>query len=128
MSAAANATAPHAVRPSAAKYDSAQRELKVKVYQAADVLEIELAGYVALGGLLAHFVPAVVTDPADRQRRPEREGKALELLRRRGVQVDSASLYERVLRVTDFVSGMTDRHALGTFRRLKGIAIPGRIA
>jgi dGTP triphosphohydrolase len=30
--------------------------------------------------------------------------------------------------VTDFVSGMTDRAALGTYRRLKGIAIPGRIA
>jgi dGTP triphosphohydrolase len=29
--------------------------------------------------------------------------------------------------VTDYVSGMTDRHALATYRRLKGIAIPGRI-
>jgi dGTPase len=39
--------------------------------------------------------------------------------------VDSASLYERLLRVTDFVSGMTDRHALATYRQLEGIAIPG---
>jgi dGTP triphosphohydrolase len=29
--------------------------------------------------------------------------------------------------VTDYVSGMTDRHALDSYRRLKGIAIPGRI-
>jgi dGTP triphosphohydrolase len=45
-----------------------------------------------------------------------------------GVAVDSGTLYERILRVTDFVSGMTDRAALGTYRRLEGIAIPGRIA
>ena len=39
-----------------------------------------------------------------------------------------ADLYTRIIRVTDFVSGMTDRHALATYRRVKGIAIPGRIA
>jgi hypothetical protein len=41
--------------------------------------------------------------------------------------IDGTSLYSRILRVTDYASGMTDRHALATYRRLKGIAIPGRI-
>jgi dGTPase len=95
-------------------------------YRAPEVIEIELAGYEALGGLLEHFVPAALMDPARRKERPEREQKAFELLRGRGVDLESPSLYERLLRVTDFVSGMTDRHALATYRRLKGIAIPGR--
>ena len=94
---------------------------------AADVIEIELAGYEALGGLLEHFIPAVVPDEASREGRPGREKKALELLRQRGVRIDEPSRYSRILRVTDYVSGMTDRHALATYRRLKGIAIPGRI-
>ena len=29
--------------------------------------------------------------------------------------------YEGLLRVTDYVSGMTDSYALATFRRLKGL-------
>jgi dGTPase len=96
-------------------------------YKAAEVIEIELAGYEALGGLLGHFIPAVVPDPAASAGTPERQQKALELLRQRSVRVDEESRYRRILRVTDYVSGMTDRHALATYRRLKGIAIPGRI-
>jgi dGTP triphosphohydrolase len=29
--------------------------------------------------------------------------------------------YERLLRVTDFVAGMTDRYAVDTHRRLRGM-------
>jgi hypothetical protein len=49
------------------------------------------------------------------------------LLVGRGVKLTGGSAYERILRVTDYVSGMTDRHALATFRRLTGITIPGRL-
>jgi dGTPase len=114
--------------PSHAELKNLTELAKRKCYAAPDVLEIELAGYEALGGMLEHFVHAVITRPEGREAQSQREARALELLRRRGVNVDSASLYERVLRVVDFVSGMTDRHALGTYRRLKGIAIPGRVS
>jgi dGTPase len=33
------------------------------------------------------------------------------------------SRYEALLRVTDFVSGMTDRYALDLYRKLKGISV-----
>lgn len=94
-------------------------------YQAPDVLEIELAGYRALGGLLATFVPAAASDDGS-GKAPLPLQKALALLQGRGVQTKDLSLYERILRATDYVSGMTDRHALATFRRITGIAIPGR--
>jgi dGTPase len=112
--------------PSKTELKALKELARVKCYEAPEVIEIELAGYEALGGLLEHFIPAVVAEPSDRAARPEREKKALQLLEGRGVDVGSSSLYERLLRVTDFVSGMTDRHALATYRRLKGIAIPGR--
>ena len=113
--------------PSHAELEALKGLAKQRCYGVAEVLEIELAGYEALGGLLEHFVPAVIPDPSDRKQQAGRDRKSLELLRHHGVDVDASTLYERVLRVTDFVSGMTDRGALGTYRRLKGIAIPGRI-
>lgn len=115
------------VIPSHVELDALKKLARKQCYRAADVIEIELAGYEALGGLLEHFIPAVVPGNDARKARPEREQKALELLRQRGVHVDEPSQYSRILRVTDYVSGMTDRHALATYRRLKGIAIPGRI-
>jgi dGTPase len=113
--------------PSRAELKALKTLASEKCYRAGEVLEIELAGYEALGGLLGHFVPAVVAEATARAGRPEREQKALDLLRQRTVFVDGTSPYGRILRVTDYVSGMTDRHALATYRRLKGIAIPGRV-
>lgn len=92
-------------------------------YRAPEVIEIELAGYRALGGLLSTFVPAAAADtPASPM-----VDKTRALLVGRGVKLTGGSAYERILRVTDYVSGMTDRHALATFRRLTGITIPGRL-
>jgi dGTPase len=33
--------------------------------------------------------------------------------------------YERLMRMLDFVSGMTDSYAVALYRRVKGIALPG---
>jgi dGTPase len=34
-------------------------------------------------------------------------------------------LYLRLLRIIDFVSGMTDSFAVSLFRKIKGISLPG---
>jgi len=36
---------------------------------------------------------------------------------------DSDSNYQKIMRVVDFIAGMTDRYALGIYRQLKGIAV-----
>ncbi len=95
-------------------------------YNAPGVLEIELAGYEALAGLLGHFVPAMA---ADHERElTKREQIARELFLQRGTMIGVRDIYDRILRVTDYVSGMTDRYALSMFRRIQGIAVPGRIS
>lgn len=107
----------------AAKLQALQALAFETCYRAPEVIEIELAGYRALGGLLSTFVPAAAADtPASPV-----IGKTRALLAGRGVKLTGGSAYERILRVTDYVSGMTDRHALATFRRLTGITIPGRL-
>lgn len=85
-------------------------------YQARDVVEIELAGYEVLSALLDDFVPAVLAEaPTLRQR------KLLGLLPT--TPSTDASPYERLLVVTDHLSGMTDRYAISTFRKLRGITL-----
>lgn len=100
---------------------------KTYCYQAEQVLQIELAGYEALGGLLEFFVRALITESDARGRRPPHQEHFVKFLSAQGVQLAGKSRYHQLLSITDYVSGMTDRHALGTFRRLKGIAIPGRL-
>lgn len=91
-------------------------------YEAVDVLEIELAGYQVLGGMLECFVPAVLRSATERT---PRERRAQTLLSRNGA-LDGVTDYEKILRVTDHVSGMTDRYALSTYHKLSGISLPSR--
>lgn len=87
-------------------------------YRARDVVEIELAGYEVLSALLEAFVPAVLSE------RPSlRERKLLDLLP--DPIPAEAEPYERLLRVTDHLSGMTDRYAISTYRKLHGISLRG---
>lgn len=108
--------------PDAARLQALKDLALATCYRSPEVIEIELAGYRALGGLLSTFVPAVATD--DPSPIP---AKTRALLAGRGIKLTGTTAYERILRVTDHVSGMTDRHALATFRRLTGITIPGRM-
>jgi len=90
---------------------------KANCYRAAQVLELEIAGSTAIKALLKHFVDAVVVanDNAG-------DSRALRLLKARHVVLEpAANQYERILRITDYVSGMTDRYVLDTYRRLAGI-------
>ncbi len=90
-------------------------------YSERSVLEIELAGYEVLSFLLDEFVPAArAGSQADRKNR-----MVLGLLPE--PLPEDAPLYERLLRITDYLSGMTDAFAVSLFRRLRGINLPSRV-
>lgn len=101
--------------PSAADLKDVTRFTLETCYRARDVVEIELAGYEVLSALLEDFVPAVLEKKSLRQR------KLLDLLP--DPIPEDATPYERILRVTDHLSGMTDRYAISTFRKLRGITL-----
>ena len=109
------------VIPSASDLEKLQELAQDKCYKATTVLEIELAGYEALGGLLSSFVVAAMNERPSR-----RDEKLVALMEQRAGRKSYSSRYQRLLRVTDYISGMTDRYALSLFRRISGISVPGR--
>ena len=110
-------------------------------YESERVLQIESAGFKTLGGLLDMFASAVVTDSPNREQKKLRQLLPLELFQRpehvraegkepesRDEAIQAAlarlSMYQRLLCVTDYISGMTDGFAVELFQRLSGIKLP----
>jgi dGTPase len=86
------------------------------IYNDKAVVEIELAGYNVIGGLLEEFFEAIIS--------PEKK-KSRKLLALVPPQFDikNESFYEKTLAIVDFISGMTDLFAIDLFRKLKGISV-----
>ncbi len=88
-------------------------------YNAPEVCQILLAGYKVIGDFLDRFVPAVLGNGESRLHR-----QTLKLL---PSEIDpSASDYEKILLVTDYIAGMTDSYAMTLYRSLNGISPPGQ--
>lgn len=102
-----------------------------QVYKSRQVLEIEAAGFEVVGGLLDCCIGAV-NHQYEKIQNPERvyhqSGKILELIPEVFIGTDkkpSSDLYERLMKICEFVAGMTDRSAISLYRKLKGIQLPG---
>lgn len=106
-------------------------------YESERVLQIESAGFKTLGGLLDMFASAVVTDKPNREERKLRQLLPMESFQRpefadadrekppeRDAAIRRLSKYQRLLCVTDYISGMTDGFAVELFQRLSGIKLP----
>jgi dGTPase len=87
-----------------------------RCYRARDVLKMELSGAEAIQGLLAIFV-AALREPGSL--RGEHMGRLYPRL------FQDAPAYERLQRLTDHVSGMTDHYAVRLYRELRGMRYPG---
>jgi dGTPase len=97
------------------------------IYVARSALEIETAGFEVLGGLLGLFV-AAVEGAAGCGRFSTRERMLIKLLPNQYLGPDrtpDTDPYLRLLKVADFVAGMTDSYAVDMYRKLKGIDLPG---
>jgi len=98
-----------------------------KVYGAREVLEIEAAGFEVLGGLLDLMIPAV-EDVAGKNGGSARSRKLLELIPNQFLTWDGTppqDPYERILKITDFISGMTDSYAITYHGTISGRIISG---
>lgn len=108
-------------------------------YESERVLQIESAGFKTLGGLLDMFAFAVVAEAPNREEKKLRQLLPLECLQRpefaaadaaarKPPQRDEAILrlmpYQRLLCVTDYISGLSDSRAVELFQRLSGIQLP----
>ena len=89
-----------------------------KIYNDRSVVEIEIAGYKVLGGLLEEFVWAILQPESHYSK------KLLKLLPQQFVYTGN-DIYTRIQSVVDFVAGMTDLYAVELYRKIKGITFPG---
>ena len=90
-----------------------------KIYGHRSVVEIENAGYNVMYELLNHFIPPIIKEKSERK---GFEKKALQLIPSQFIY-EEVTVYEKVLGVLDFVSGMTDNFATDLYRKIKGIDI-----
>jgi dGTPase len=89
-----------------------------KIYNYKSVVEIEIAGYNVIGGLLREFVGAAM------QMESSKAKKLLQLIPKQYVINESQPLYNNLQSVVDFISGMTDLFAVDLYRKITGIEMP----
>ncbi|MDN5201997.1 deoxyguanosinetriphosphate triphosphohydrolase [Fulvivirgaceae bacterium BMA10] len=97
-----------------------------KIYRSRIVLETETAGYEVIDGLLESFTSAVFAYTIDKNRCTSREKSLVRLLpsevkHQLSIEKDP---YMLIMNVIDFVSSMTDTHAISLYRKIKGISLP----
>lgn len=87
-----------------------------KIYNAREVIEIQVAGHRILSELLQEFVTAAL--------RKDENLYTTQLLSLLPPQLitDDKDGYSRIFSVVDFISGMTDVYSLEMYRKIKGIS------
>jgi dGTPase len=98
-----------------------------KIYKSKPVIEREVAGFEVLKGLLETFVPAVI-DLQMQEKGTWYHSSLIKLLPAdyQMMLEKSDQMYESLLILLDFISGMTDSHALSIYRNIKGISFSGQ--
>ena len=95
-----------------------------KIYHAKHVVEIEASGHQVLPGLLEEFTETGIHII---EQKHSRKHNNLRLLLPPDIAASIRStpegVYHMLRSVTDFISGLTDRHALSLYRKIKGISL-----
>lgn len=95
-----------------------------KIYRARHVVEIESAGFEVLPGLLSEFIMAA--EHLVRKNQARKYSNLARLLPQETASViltNPENTYLHFREIVDFVSGMTDRHALSLYKKIKGFEI-----
>jgi dGTPase len=95
-----------------------------KIYRATNVVEIEASGHEVLPGLMDEFTQAsfgIVRN--QKSRKYQNLALLLPEEMRTALLLQPENDYFIARQVIDFVSGLTDRHALSLYRKIKGISL-----
>lgn len=106
--------------PAAAKIDSIKKDSFERIYSSTPVLKIEAAGYRVLPELLDIFINAIFNPGKEQNRRLIKLIPDIYLDNQRKMFEDD---YQKLLNITMFISGMTDKAAVELYRQLTGISI-----
>ena len=113
--------------PSAEPLAELRKRAHEEIYLSPPVAEVAAAGFQVLGGLLEIFL-AAINDVAEKQQSASARSRlVLQLVPEQFIgpqRQPPADLYQRMLGITDFVSGMTDSYAVNLYKKLTGISLP----
>lgn len=91
-----------------------------KIYNHKQVVEIEIAGFNVIGALLDCFVTALLDIDSYKSK------KVLQLIGSQyKIDHDNQTLYQNLLSIVDFITGMTDNYAVDLYKKIEGIEIAG---
>jgi dGTPase len=119
-------------------YEEVRKAIENNAFVDSGVLEVEAAGFQVIDGLLNFFVPALVHNDENRSRSETTLFGLfpIEYLRQPGDEppknspdsrakaIEQLTTYQRILAVTDYISGMTDHFAVDLYQKLSGIRLP----
>lgn len=89
------------------------------IYNHRSVVEIEIAGYNVIGGMLNEFFGAILHPGSSKSE------KLLQLLSRQFIiTADPARFYYDIQSIVDFLAGMTDLYAVDLYRKITGMTFP----
>ncbi len=95
-----------------------------KIYRARKVVEIEAAGHEVLPGLMQEFTQAALSlRDKNASRKYANLQKLLPAETVFAIQQNPADDYHLLRQVIDFISGLTDRHAISLYRKMKGFEV-----
>ena len=98
-------------------YEACARTSYGHIYHSKDVVDIELAGFRVMTFLIDLMVEATM--------HPDRAYSQLLINRvSRQYQICAPRLYDRLMAVLDYISGMTDVYALDFYRKINGMSFP----
>ena len=87
-----------------------------KIFDNPEVVSVQAAGYEVLGSLFENFIDAALTSS-------KRGILFLKLLPEEYRPSAEDGCYEKILKITDYLSGMTDSYAASLFQDLRGISL-----
>lgn len=91
-----------------------------RIYNHKQVVEIEIAGFNVIGALLDCFVTALLDFDSYKSK------KVLQLIGPQyTISIPSQSLYQNLMSIVDFITGMTDNYAVDLYKKIEGIEIAG---
>lgn len=89
------------------------------IYNHRSVVEIEIAGYHVIGGMLQEFFGAILR-PGSIKSQKLRQLMSKQFVIRGGLE----NLYTDIQSVVDYLAGMTDLYAVDLYRKITGIDFP----
>lgn len=99
-----------------------------RIYCAPEVVSIQAAGFQVVSDLLERFTQVVDDVAHHGDRASPRSRMLIRLVPEQFLgpdRVPAQGAYQRLLRLTDFVSGMTDSYAVSLYKKVTGISLPG---